>query len=132
MRFERLLDRRGIDCADESRHVKSARNDMIPQAHRRRKAWDELIDEGRWVGKPCGFNDDPGEGSAQGLGGGIMKFVQGRTNIASGRTADAAGGRDHQFAIADLNEVVIQGDFAELIHDDGRVAHSGMCQKVIQ
>jgi hypothetical protein len=125
MRFKGLFDSDRISHADKSRHAKAARN-MIAQANRWRNAGYELINERRGIGKPCGFNDDPGERAAQGFGGSMMKFVQGRSNVASDGAADAAGGRDHQLAFADLNEVVIQGDFAELVHNHGRVAHGWM------
>ena len=98
---------------------------MVPDDRLR----EERVDDRRRIGEPGRLHHDPAKGRDLAALAPAQEIAQLVGQVAAQRAADAAGAEKHRTLVDAAQDVVIDGDLAELVDDDGRLAHVRMAEQ---
>ena len=134
--FQKVLQRREpvqrIEGGDDAGQPVAPRHDMIAQAQRRRAAGNQAVDDGGGVRKAGRFDDDALNRGDRARSHGLIQIVKRGPDIAGCRAAKATG-RGAQIGLAAcLDEVMIDRDRAEFVHDHGGSSHGRIGEESVQ
>jgi hypothetical protein len=130
--LHRLFDHGHVDCADDAGQSKASCHDMVPIPDRRKAARCDLIDDRSGIGKPGRLDDHALERRDSLALHSVVKFEQGRPDVAGSCAAEAACRCHHQLALVHANKVMIDGYIAKLVDDDGGVRKGLARQELIE
>ena len=62
----------------------------------------------------------------------LVQVEERGSDVAAGGAAEAAGARHHHVGVADRDEVVVDRDGTELVHDDGGVGEGRVGEEIVE